>query len=345
MPGEGPVDIRTLASGLVNETCQVARAGHVYSLRVGSAAPGVEREWECKVMARASAAGLAPALRCCEPEAGIMVADWVPSSPWSAARALEAEPIRAMAALLQRVHALAIPQPPRTMNPASWAAFYGQPERLAATAGGFSASVASGSSAPSAPSALSALSAPSAPSAPSALSALSAPSAPSAPSARSASSARSAPSAPSASNASNAQSAECSTLRAAADARLAQLAQLPAAEAVLCHGDLHRLNVVGGERLLLLDWEYAHVSDPYWDLAGWIANNDGREDFAADFLEAYLERPANPQEAARLKLLVWLYDYVCLLWSALQFRRGSGAAAGVAARAKVLEARLAACRT
>ena len=44
---------------------------------------------------------------------------------------------------------------------------------------------------------------------------------------------------------------------------------------VLCHSDLHAANLVATERgLVLLDWEYAHVSEALWDLAGWACNND-----------------------------------------------------------------------
>ncbi len=46
---------------------------------------------------------------------------------------------------------------------------------------------------------------------------------------------------------------------------------------VVCHSDLHPMNLIcGAESLILLDWEYAHVADPLWDLAGWSANNDLR---------------------------------------------------------------------
>jgi thiamine kinase-like enzyme len=110
---------------------------------------------------------------------------------------------------------------------------------------------------------------------------------------------------------------------------------------VLCHSDLHRLNLAAGERLVLLDWEYAHVSDPYWDLAAWIANNDGTASFAADVLAGYLERPAGEHESERLRLLTWLYDYVCLLWSELYLTQRAGAPGGeVSARAGALALRL-----
>src|ERR1019366_3673370 len=55
-------------------------------------------------------------------------------------------------------------------------------------------------------------------------------------------------------------------------------------EPVLCHSDLHRLNVVLDGAPVLLDWEYAHVSDAFWDLAGWSANNDWSAAAARAFL-------------------------------------------------------------
>jgi thiamine kinase-like enzyme len=101
--------------------------------------------------------------------------------------------------------------------------------------------------------------------------------------------------------------------------RLEALADLPLAGVrVLCHSDLHPQNVlVGAQGLSLLDWEYAHVAEPFWDLAGWIRNNDLSADDARLLLASYLGRPSTPAEAARFELLAWLYDYVCLLWSGL----------------------------
>jgi thiamine kinase-like enzyme len=137
-------------------------------------------------------------------------------------------------------------------------------------------------------------------------------------------------------------------LRPAATERLAALAALPATDSVLCHSDVHRLNLIDrGDSLVLLDWEYAHAADPLWDLAGWSANNDLEDEMRHELLQAYLVRPPGPMEYLRLQLLVWLYDYVCLLWSELYLNLHSGvetgpaAEDGVSARAHQLEARLA----
>jgi thiamine kinase len=135
-------------------------------------------------------------------------------------------------------------------------------------------------------------------------------------------------------------------LRSAAAAQLTALAALPSAGPVLCHSDLHTLNLVDrGATLVLLDWEYAHASDPLWDLAGWSANTDLERDLQEDLLAQYLGRTPAPDEQLRLQRLAWLYDYVCLLWSELYLRLHGGARTaasedGVATRARLLATRL-----
>jgi thiamine kinase len=146
-------------------------------------------------------------------------------------------------------------------------------------------------------------------------------------------------------------------LRAAATQRLAALAALPRVGPTLCHSDLHTLNLIEhGGSLVLLDWEYAHVSDPLWDLAGWGANNDFEEPIRHDLLASYLGRRPTGDESLRLQLLGWLYDYVCLWWSELYLNlrhpnlrhgappgvavQGDATMAVVSARTRELAARL-----
>jgi thiamine kinase-like enzyme len=131
-------------------------------------------------------------------------------------------------------------------------------------------------------------------------------------------------------------------LSAAAARRLAALAALPGIDPVVCHSDLHTLNLVDrGNSLVLLDWEYAHAADPFWDLAGWSANNDLEDNLRRDLLASYTGRPPTRNEYLRLQLLGWLYDYVCLLWSELTLGRHRGEPpGGIAARAGLLAARL-----
>ncbi len=104
-----------------------------------------------------------------------------------------------------------------------------------------------------------------------------------------------------------------------AQALLDALGGEPAAAPVLCHSDLHVQNVLvdSGGALLILDWEYAHVSEALWDLAGWAANGDLTAECRNRLLRCYLTREPSAAEAARLSRLAWLYDYVCVLWSEL----------------------------
>ena len=146
-------------------------------------------------------------------------------------------------------------------------------------------------------------------------------------------------------------------LRAAATQRLAALAALPSVRPALCHSDLHILNLIDhGGALVLLDWEYAHVSEAFWDLAGWAANNDFEEPVRHDLLAGYLGRRPTGDECLRLQLLGWLYDYVCLWWSELYLNlrhpnlrqgappgvavQGDATMAVVSARTRELAARL-----
>src|SRR5260221_10309945 len=144
-------------------------------------------------------------------------------------------------------------------------------------------------------------------------------------------------------------------LSAAASRRLTALAVLPGVDPVVCHSDLHTLNLVDrGDSLLLLDWEYAHAADPLWDLAGWSANNDFEDNLRHDLLASYTGRPPTRTEYLRLQLLGWLYDYVCLLWSELYLNlhrnerpnvdtpnvAPGDPPGGIASRARLLAARL-----
>jgi thiamine kinase-like enzyme len=129
---------------------------------------------------------------------------------------------------------------------------------------------------------------------------------------------------------------------ARADALLAALERLPAASPVLCHGDLHRLNLIDGDgALVALDWEYSHVSDPLWDLAGWSSNSDLGDEARYRLLSSYLERPPSPTDWSRLQVLAALYDTLCLLWSELYLtQRPDGADQGLLDRMQQLSARL-----
>jgi thiamine kinase-like enzyme len=132
-----------------------------------------------------------------------------------------------------------------------------------------------------------------------------------------------------------------SALRTCALARAELTLKPPHVTGVVCHSDLHAENLLQeNESLILLDWEYAHVADPLWDLAGWSANNDLEADVQWSLLTRYLGSAPSSSQWLRFRSLLWLYDYVCLLWSQLYLDLRREAAKGIAERARFLDARL-----
>jgi thiamine kinase-like enzyme len=123
---------------------------------------------------------------------------------------------------------------------------------------------------------------------------------------------------------------------------LEQLKRDPPPLAVVCHSDLHVGNLLMHEdtqRPLLLDWEYAHVNEPLWDLAGWSANNDFEVPEQQALLRSYLGRAPCEGEWRRFGLLSWLYDFVCLQWNLLYVSQQPGRR-DLRGRAEHLERRL-----
>jgi len=316
VPGSGKADIRLAERGSANATYRVLRDGRAYALRLTAAdSPdlGVDRLWESRVMTNAALADLAPGIEYCDPSRGILLTRWVDGRRWTAADARQPVNLSRIADLLRRVHGLPAPRPLRLMTPATWIERYSAAPRdaeresdrgLRGAAGLRNGAELLG-----------------------------------------AAGLRNGAELLGAAGLRNG-----AELRHAAEWRLALLAGLPLAAApVVCHSDLHLLNLVDrGSSLILLDWEYAHVSEPSWDLAGWSANNDLDEALQREMLTAYLARTPSEDEQARLRLMTWLYDYVCWLWSTLYLsparpansRRAETARAEVAARARLLEARL-----
>jgi len=105
------------------------------------------------------------------------------------------------------------------------------------------------------------------------------------------------------------------SLRECADKAATQLRK--GSTAVLCHNDVHHLNVVDGDRLRLIDWEYAGVGEPLFDLASVCVYHRYRRSQRERLLSAYA---ANCQAISwqRLELACWLFDYIRDLWMAVR---------------------------
>jgi thiamine kinase len=92
----------------------------------------------------------------------------------------------------------------------------------------------------------------------------------------------------------------------------------------LCHNDVHHLNVVkDGAGLRLIDWEYAGVGEPLFDLASLCVYHRYRRSQRERLLAAY----AAPSEAIswqRLELACWLFDYIRDLWLAVTSATATG---------------------
>ena len=333
VPGEGKLDIHRLGNGLVNETYRVLRDGRAYALRVAatnSCDLGLDRGWEARVLERAVAADLAPEITYCDPQRGILIARWVDGRSWSPGDVRQRSNIARVAELMRRIHAMPMPIPARAMSPAKWIEYYG----AALTRRSLRRYVSAETSVEP-------------------------------PETRDPHDLRRNVSAETPAEPADQWGAR--DLSAAAYRRLTALAVLPGVDPVVCHSDLHTLNLVDrGDSLVLLDWEYAHAADALWDLAGWSANNDLEDNLKRDLLASYSGRPPTRNEYLRLQLLGWLYDYVCLLWSELYLSRhrdeppgvdtlavdipcfaapgvdtsGADTPGGIAARSRLLAARL-----
>ena len=83
----------------------------------------------------------------------------------------------------------------------------------------------------------------------------------------------------------------------------------------LCHNDLVAANIVCTPRgLQLIDWEYAGLGDPYFDLAVVIRHHGLGEELATHLLTAYLQREPGEAEIAHLRSQCDFYGVLLDLW-------------------------------
>lgn len=98
-----------------------------------------------------------------------------------------------------------------------------------------------------------------------------------------------------------------------AHAICALLTRLNAAEARLCHNDVVCANVVDGDRLYLVDWEYAALGDPFFDLAAVVQHHGLSAEKGRVLLEAYYGRVREP-DVRRLRRWCEVYQCLVVLW-------------------------------
>jgi thiamine kinase-like enzyme len=92
---------------------------------------------------------------------------------------------------------------------------------------------------------------------------------------------------------------------------LAELRFEPAREC-LCHNDLVAGNIIEtSDGLKLIDWEYAGLGDPWFDIALVIEHHQLDDALQTAFVNAYLHR--EPREKELRRLAAWRRFYAALL--------------------------------
>ncbi len=85
-----------------------------------------------------------------------------------------------------------------------------------------------------------------------------------------------------------------------------------------CHNDLLLANFLDdGERLWIIDWEYAAMGDPFFDLGNFAVHHQLTDDAEHALLDAYCGR-ATPGAVARLKLMRIISDLREAMWAMVQ---------------------------
>jgi thiamine kinase-like enzyme len=85
-----------------------------------------------------------------------------------------------------------------------------------------------------------------------------------------------------------------------------------------CHNDLLNANFIDdGTRIRIVDWEYAGMGDPFFDLGNFSINHELPPDEDAALLAAY-EGEVRPDRLARLTLMRIVSDFREAMWGVLQ---------------------------
>jgi thiamine kinase-like enzyme len=85
-----------------------------------------------------------------------------------------------------------------------------------------------------------------------------------------------------------------------------------------CHNDLLNANFIDdGYRIRIVDWEYAGMGDPFFDLGNFAANHELTTDEDEELLSDY-EGEVRPDQLARLTLMRTVSDFREAMWGVLQ---------------------------
>ncbi|MBA3729070.1 MAG: phosphotransferase, partial [Actinobacteria bacterium] len=85
-----------------------------------------------------------------------------------------------------------------------------------------------------------------------------------------------------------------------------------------CHNDLLNANFLDdGERLRIVDWEYAGMGDPFFDLANFSINHELDEPGRLLLLTAYFGE-VRSEDARALELMRFMSDFREAMWGVVQ---------------------------
>jgi thiamine kinase-like enzyme len=85
-----------------------------------------------------------------------------------------------------------------------------------------------------------------------------------------------------------------------------------------CHNDLLNANFIDdGDRIRIVDWEYAGMGDVFFDLANFAVNHELDEDQRSLLLEAYFGA-ARDQDVRALELMRFMSDFREAMWGVVQ---------------------------
>jgi len=85
------------------------------------------------------------------------------------------------------------------------------------------------------------------------------------------------------------------------------------------HNDLLAGNFLqAADHVVIVDWEYAGMGDPFFDLGNFTVNNELNEGDEERLLEAYFREPATPRRKAALQLFRFMSDFREAMWGVVQ---------------------------
>jgi thiamine kinase-like enzyme len=85
------------------------------------------------------------------------------------------------------------------------------------------------------------------------------------------------------------------------------------------HNDLLAANFLDSPgRVVIVDWEYAGMGDPFFDLGNFSVNNELDDEDEQRLLEGYFGEPATARRGAALKLFRFMSDFREAMWGVVQ---------------------------